>query len=100
MARFPQGWLQFMPEIGAHDAYGLADIPGSWGERLSASQWRLASAHNCLPVPIVMLSFIYPAVARMVDLLWFGVRPDAWQWSGIALIAVAIAGYRVSELKP
>ncbi len=47
-----------------------------------------------------MLSFIYPAVARMVDLLWFGVRPDAWQWSGIALIAVAIAGYRVSELKP
>ncbi|WP_205904687.1 DMT family transporter [Diaphorobacter sp. HDW4A] len=48
---------------------------------------------------IAILSFIYPAIALTVDLLWFGIRPDAWQWLGIAMIAAAIAGYRISELR-
>ncbi|WP_313302301.1 hypothetical protein [Diaphorobacter sp.] len=47
-----------------------------------------------------MLSFVYPVVAWMDDLLRFGVRPDAWQWRSITLIAVKIAGHRVSELGP
>ncbi|MBF5003043.1 DMT family transporter [Diaphorobacter sp. NR2-3-3-1] len=48
---------------------------------------------------IAILSFIYPAIALTVDLLWFGIRPGAWQWLGIAMIAAAIAGYRISELR-
>ena len=48
---------------------------------------------------IAILSFIYPAIALTVDLLWFGIRPDGWQWLGIAMIAAAIAGYRISELR-
>ncbi|QNP50586.1 DMT family transporter [Diaphorobacter aerolatus] len=48
---------------------------------------------------IAILSFIYPAIALTVDLLWFGVRPDVWQWLGMAMIALAIAGYRAGELR-
>ena len=48
---------------------------------------------------IAILSFIYPAIALSVDLLWFGVRPGVLQWLGMALIALAIAGYRWQELR-
>ncbi len=48
---------------------------------------------------IAILSFIYPALAMIVDLWWFGVRPGAIQWLGIALIVMAISGYRLVELR-
>lgn len=43
---------------------------------------------------IAGLSFIYPVVALLVDLLWFGTRPTLAQWAGMALILGAVAAYR------
>jgi drug/metabolite transporter (DMT)-like permease len=43
---------------------------------------------------IAGLSFIYPAMALLVDLLWFGVRPTPAQWLGMALILGAVWGWR------
>jgi drug/metabolite transporter (DMT)-like permease len=49
---------------------------------------------------IAGLSFIYPVMALLVDLLWFGARPQPVQWLGMALILGALAAYRRSERKP
>ena len=48
---------------------------------------------------IAGLSFIYPVVALLVDLLWFGARPTLAQWAGMALILAAVAAYRRSAQK-
>ena len=48
---------------------------------------------------IAMLSFIYPAVALLVDLLWFGARPAPAQWLGMGLIVAAVVGYRWQALR-
>ena len=48
---------------------------------------------------IAMLSFVYPAVALLVDLYWFGTEPAAAQWLGMALIALAVLGYRWQALR-
>lgn len=53
----------------------------------------LYSAIQKLPTSsIAALSFIYPAVAIMVDYLFFGQRLDVAQAAGIALILLAVAG--------
>jgi drug/metabolite transporter (DMT)-like permease len=53
----------------------------------------LYSAIQKLPTPsIAALSFIYPAVAILVDYVFFGQRLDAAQAGGIMLIMVAVAG--------
>ena len=49
--------------------------------------------------PIAMLSFIYPAIALAVDLLWFGAHPTALQWQGMALSVLAVLGYRWQDLR-
>jgi drug/metabolite transporter (DMT)-like permease len=46
---------------------------------------------------IAGLSFIYPAMALLVDLAWFGVRPQPAQWLGMALILGAVWAYRRRE---
>lgn len=46
---------------------------------------------------IAGLSFIYPAMALLVDLAWFGVRPQPAQWLGMALILGAVWAYRRGE---
>ena len=48
---------------------------------------------------IAMLSFIYPAIALAVDLLWFGTHPQPQQWLGMGLIALAVLGYRWQDLR-
>ena len=48
---------------------------------------------------IAGLSFIYPVMALLVDLLWFGARPQPVQWLGMAMILGALAAYRRSERK-
>ena len=48
---------------------------------------------------IAMLSFIYPAIALAVDLLWFGTHPQPLQWLGMGLIALAVLGYRWQDLR-
>lgn len=48
---------------------------------------------------IAGLSFIYPAIAVLVDLLWFGTRPTLAQWAGMALILGAVWAYRRSTEK-
>ncbi|BDR10729.1 DMT family transporter [Comamonas thiooxydans] len=49
---------------------------------------------------IAGLSFIYPVMALLVDLLWFGAKPLPAQWLGMVLILGALAAYRRSERKP
>lgn len=48
---------------------------------------------------IAGLSFIYPVIALLVDLLWFGAQPETTQWLGMALILGAVWAYRRSALK-
>lgn len=48
---------------------------------------------------IAMFSFVYPAVALLVDLYWFGTEPAGAQWLGMALIVLAVLGYRWQELR-
>ncbi|MEG2977827.1 MAG: DMT family transporter, partial [Comamonas sp.] len=48
---------------------------------------------------IAGLSFIYPVMALLVDLLWFGAKPQPAQWLGMALILGAVWVYRRSEQK-
>lgn len=43
---------------------------------------------------IAGLSFIYPVVAVLVDLLWFGHKPDLLQGLGMVLILGAVWAYR------
>ncbi len=49
---------------------------------------------------VAMLSFIYPAVALAVDLLWFGTHPTVHQWLGMGTIVLAVLGYRWQDLRP
>lgn len=51
------------------------------------------------PAAIAMLSFIYPAVALAVDLLWFGAHPSTLQWWGMGLIVAAVLGFRWQDLR-
>jgi drug/metabolite transporter (DMT)-like permease len=44
------------------------------------------AAFQRLAQAVAGLSFIYPVVALVVDLLWFGARPTLAQWAGMALI--------------
>lgn len=46
---------------------------------------------------IAGLSFIYPVMALLVDLLWFGAHPQSLQWLGMVLILGAVWAYRRSE---
>nr|WP_230957852.1 DMT family transporter [Comamonas testosteroni] len=48
---------------------------------------------------IAGLSFIYPVMALLVDLLWFGAKPQPVQWLGMVLVLGALAAYRRSERK-
>ena len=48
---------------------------------------------------VAMLSFVYPAVALAVDLLWFGAHPSTLQWWGMGLIIAAVLGYRWQDLR-
>ncbi|NRF65598.1 DMT family transporter [Aquincola sp. S2] len=43
---------------------------------------------------IAMLSFVYPAVALLVDLAWYGAWPQPLQWLGMALILGAVLAHR------
>ena len=48
---------------------------------------------------IAGLSYIYPVMALLVDLLWFGVKPQPAQWLGMALILGSVWAYRRGEQK-
>jgi drug/metabolite transporter (DMT)-like permease len=43
---------------------------------------------------IAMLSFVYPAVALLVDLAWYHAVPTALQWLGMTLIILAVVAHR------
>lgn len=43
---------------------------------------------------IAMLSFIYPAVALLVDLAWYHAVPRPLQWLGMGLIVLAVLAHR------
>lgn len=45
---------------------------------------------------IAALSFVYPAMALLVDLACFGAIPSGAQWAGMACILVAVLGHRLS----
>ncbi len=43
---------------------------------------------------IAALSFVYPAVALLVDLAWFGAVPGPLQWLGMGLIVLTVVAHR------
>ncbi|HEV8691178.1 MAG TPA: DMT family transporter [Ideonella sp.] len=43
---------------------------------------------------IASLSFVYPAVALLVDLVWYHAVPAPLQWLGMALIVLAVVAHR------
>lgn len=49
---------------------------------------------------VAALSFIYPAVAILVDFLAFGQRLDLQQWLGVAAIFAAVAGVTLASRTP
>lgn len=58
------------------------------------------AAFQRLPAQAIAgLSFIYPVVALLVDLLWFAAWPTQGQWLGMALILGAVLAYRSSAHK-
>ena len=56
-----------------------------------------AAFQRLMAQAIAGLSFIYPAIALLVDLLWFGTQPQAAQWLGMALILGVVWAYRRGE---
>ena len=44
---------------------------------------------------IAARSFVYPAMALLIDLAWFGAIPSMAQWAGMALILAAVLGHRL-----
>lgn len=56
------------------------------------------AAYQRLAAPaIAALSFVYPAVALAVDLLWFGHVPTPAQWLGMGCIVVAVLVHRLGK---
>jgi len=78
--------------------------PQAWGAvavlGLVHTAWMytlMYTAFQRLPAQAIAgLSFIYPVVALLVDVLWFGARPQLSQWLGMALILGALWAYRRS----
>ena len=101
MLQMLMGVLVLWPMIaGSHDAavfsgkavaavlvLGLVHTAWMYTLMYTAFQRLMAQA-------IAGLSFIYPAMALLVDLAWFGVRPQPAQWLGMALILGAVWAYR------
>jgi drug/metabolite transporter (DMT)-like permease len=46
---------------------------------------------------IAALSFVYPAMALLVDLAWFGAVPSTAQWVGMGSIVFAVVGHRAGD---
>ena len=67
----------------------LGLVQTAWMYTLMYSAFQRLSAQA-----IAGLSFIYPVVAVLVDLLWFGHHPAPTQALGMALILVAVWAYR------
>ncbi len=92
-----QGWQQpagipIRQTVACVLVVGLVHTSLMYGLMYGAFQ-RLGAA------AIAMLSFVYPAVALLVDLWWFGAYPAPAQWLGMGLIVVAVVGYRWQELR-
>ena len=92
-----QGWQQpagvpLTQTVACVLVVGLVHTSLMYGLMYGAFQ-RLGAA------AIAMLSFVYPAVALLVDLWWFGAHPAPAQWLGMGLIVVAVVGYRWQELR-
>ena len=79
----PLGW-QGLAAIGT---LGLVHTAFMYTLMYAAFQ-RLTSAS------IAMLSFVYPAVALLVDLAWYHAVPRPLQWLGMGLIVLAVLAHR------
>ena len=79
---------QFTPKAWAAVVV-LGLVHTAWMYTLMYSAFQRLSAQA-----IAGLSFIYPVVAVLVDLLWFGHHPAPTQALGMALILVAVWAYR------
>ncbi|CAM4307279.1 DMT family transporter [Comamonas aquatilis] len=79
---------QFVPKAWAA-VLVLGMVHTAWMYTLMYAAFQRLSAQA-----IAGLSFIYPVVALLVDLLWFGVHPASAQWLGMGLILLAVWAYR------
>ncbi|MDQ8033521.1 EamA family transporter [Bordetella genomosp. 1] len=89
------------------DFGALPAAPGPWGWLVALGLVHttlmyilMYSAIQKLPTTsVAALSFIYPAVAILVDFAAFGQRLDAQQWLGVAAIFVAVAGVSLAPAR-
>jgi drug/metabolite transporter (DMT)-like permease len=79
------------PGFGPIDARGIAAL-ATLGFVHTAFMYTImyAAFQRLAPESIATLSFIYPAAALLVDLSFYGVRPSAAQWLGMAAILLAV----------
>ena len=89
--------------VGSHEAavFGSKAVAAVMVLGLVHTAWMYTLMYTAfqrlMAQAIAGLSFIYPAMALLVDLAWFGVRPQPAQWLGMALILGAVWAYRRSE---
>ena len=93
LALLPGVWALRGPAVFSPQAWGAVAVLG-----LVHTAWMytlMYTAFQRLPAQAIAgLSFIYPVVALLVDVLWFGARPQLSQWLGMALILGALWAYR------
>ncbi|GAB2476083.1 DMT family transporter [Comamonas humi] len=91
LAGSEQGALQLSARVGALMlVLGLVHTAFMYTLMYAAYQRLAAPA-------IAALSFVYPAVALAVDLLWFGHVPTPAQWLGMGGIVVAVLVHRLGR---
>lgn len=95
LALLPGVWALRGQAVFSPQAWGAVAVLG-----LVHTAWMytlMYTAFQRLPAQAIAgLSFIYPVVALLVDVLWFGARPQLSQWLGMALILGALWAYRRS----
>ncbi|WP_284619480.1 DMT family transporter [Aquabacterium humicola] len=84
---WPFTWPAGAVALGALATLGLVHTAFMYTLMYAAFQRLPASS-------LAMLSFVYPAVALLVDLAWFGAWPQPLQWLGMGLILAAVLAHK------
>jgi drug/metabolite transporter (DMT)-like permease len=84
---WPFTWPAAAVALGALATLGLVHTAFMYTLMYAAFQRLPAST-------LAMLAFVYPAVALLVDLAWFGAWPQPLQWLGMGVILVAVLAHK------
>lgn len=82
--------------------------PGAWASLLTVGLVHTWLVYNLMygafqrlrAETIASLSFIYPMVAMLADFLVFGTLLGPWQWAGVGMILLSLAGSQRAAAQP